>query len=406
MSRRRVAITGIGVVSPLGNDLDTFQRRLLEGRPAVGPITLFDPATLPTRFAAEVRWEGPVLRDRKITFALDAARQALEQAAVDGRGPPGTGGVSLGIGLELFAPEDMVRARAAGFALPPGRAERLTYLQTPSDLVVHLVARRFGLAAPPHTHVSACAAATDAIGTAFRQVASGRRDFALAGGTDSMIHPLGLGGFCKLGALSTRGAEPARASRPFDRDREGFVLGEGAAVLVLEPLDGARARGAAVLGEVLGYGASFDAHGISEPHPDGRGARQAMERALRDAGLGPEAVEAVSAHGTGTPKNDPVEAAALEALLGARVREVPIVATKSLLGHLIAAAGAIEVAAALACTRAGALHATANLDEVDPRCAALDHVRGAPRPARPRVFLKNSFGFGGQNASLVLGMAQ
>lgn len=397
--RRRVAITGIGLVTPLGNDAATFRERLLAGDSGVGPITLFDPATLPTRIAAEARLERPALRDRKVSFALDAARRALEAASACGSRPRGAGAVSLGIGLELFSMEDMARLRAPGFTLPAGQLERLTFLQTPSDLVVHLISRELGLTAPPLTHVSACAAGADALGAAFRLVASGRRDWMLAGGSDSMIHPLGVGGFCKLTALSTRA--DARASRPFDRARDGFVLGEGAGVVVLEPLDAARARGATVHAEVVGYGCSFDAHGISEPHPEARGALQAMTRALEDAGLRPDAIDCVNAHGTGTPKNDPVEALALRRLLGDRLPRVPVCATKSMIGHLIAAAGAVEAIAAVLCMQAGVVHGNPSLEEPDPACADLNLPRAAREHPQAHV-LSTSYGFGGQNAALVL----
>jgi 3-oxoacyl-[acyl-carrier-protein] synthase II len=216
-----------------------------------------------------------------------------------------------------------------------------------------------------------------------------------------MINPLGVGGFCKISATSTRNADPARASRPFDRDRDGFVLGEGAGVLVLEPLEAARARGATPLAEVLGYGCSFDAHGISEPHPEGRGAFDAMARALEDARLSPADVDVVNAHGTGTPKNDPVETLALKRLLGERARRVPVVATKSMIGHLISAAGAVEAIAAIACMRAGFVHPTINLDAPDAACD-LDHVPHEARTLEHRVVLSSSFGFGGQNAAVVL----
>jgi 3-oxoacyl-[acyl-carrier-protein] synthase II len=391
--RRRVAITGMGVVSPLGNSVDAFRDALLAGRSGVGPITVFDPASLPTKIAAEVKWDGPILRDRKITFALEAARQATEAA---GR-PPGEGGLSLGIGLELFSMDDLVAMQRPGFALPESRRERLGFLQTPSDLVVHMLSKRHGLTRPPLTHVSACAAGTDAIGHAFRLVASGRRDWMLAGGADSMINPFGVGGFCRIGATSTANDEPARASRPFDRGRTGFVLGEGAAMLVLEPLENARN----VLAEIAGYGNSFDAHGISEPHPEGRGAWQAMARALADASVAPDEVDCINAHGTSTPKNDPVETLAIKRLLGDRAKRVPVCATKSMIGHLISAAGAVEAVAAVACMRAGRVHPTINLDQPDPACD-LDYVPHVARDHEQRLVLSNSFGFGGQNACIVL----
>lgn len=216
-----------------------------------------------------------------------------------------------------------------------------------------------------------------------------------------MINPLGLSGFCKLRAMSTRNDDPAAASRPFDRRRDGFVLGEGAGALVLERLDSALARGAAIHAEVKGYGCSFDAHGISEPHPDGRGAIQAIRRAIADAGLTPAAIDAVNAHATGTAKNDPIETLALEAVLGARAQAVPVQATKSMIGHLISAAGAVECVAAIGGLEAQRLHPTINLDEPDPACG-LDYVAGQARDHAHRHVLKTSFGFGGQNAALVL----
>ncbi len=391
-----MVVTGMGVVSPLGCALGEFRERLFAGESAAGPVTLFDASGLPTQIAAEVKRPFPEFRDRKIPFALEAARQAMEAAGIRGTG----GSLSLGIGLELFSMDDMAEFRGTR-CLPSDQAERLTFLQTPSDLCVPRIAWRYGFDRPPLVHVSACAAGTDAIGAGYRLVASGRRQCVLAGGTDSMINPLGLGGFCKIGATSTRNDEPKRASRPFDRDRDGFVLGEGAGILVLEPLDAARRRGAQIHAEVCGYGCSFDAAGISEPHPEGRGAFQAMSRALSDAGIGAERIDCVNAHGTSTPKNDPVETMAIERLLGERARGVPVVATKSMIGHLISAAGAVEAIAAILCMEAGVVHSTINLEHPDPACG-LDHVPGGARRHDQEYVLSNSFGFGGQNACIVL----
>jgi len=399
--KRRVVVTGMGVVSPIGSSVAAFTESLLAGASGVGPITLFDPATLPTRIAAEVKWDGPPLADRKIGFAQAAAEQAYLDAHSCGTRPIGDGGLSLGVGLELFRMEDLVAARRPGFALPPTLADRLSFLQTPSDLAVHTLSRRYGLRAAPFTHVSACAAGTDAIGTAFRLIASGRRRWMLAGGTDSMINPLGVAGFCAIRATTTANAFPARASRPFDRERSGFVLGEGAGILLLEALDDARARGASIAAEIVGYGNSFDAHGISEPHPEGRGAYQAMASALADAGIDASAIDCINAHGTSTRKNDPVETAAVKRLLGQRAHAVPMCATKSMIGHLISAAGAVEAIAAIVCMRAGWVHPTINLDDPDPACD-LDYVAHKARPHRQRYVLSNSFGFGGQNAAVVL----
>jgi 3-oxoacyl-[acyl-carrier-protein] synthase II len=285
--------------------------------------------------------------------------------------------------------------------LPATPEERLFFMQTPSDVCVHLISREYGLGRAPLVHVSACAAGTDAIGAAFRMIASGRRRFALAGGTDSMINPLGVAGFCSLNAMSLRNDEPEAASRPFDRTRDGFVMGEGAAVLVLEPRDAALSRGARIHAEIAGYGNSFDAHGISEPHPEGRGAFQAMSRALADAGLSPDAIDSINAHGTATPKNDPAETRAIKQLLGSRAKEVPVCATKSMIGHLISAAGAAEAIAAITCMERGMVHPTMNLTHADPECD-LDYVPLVARKHPQRYVLSSSYGFGGQNAAIVI----
>lgn len=410
--RRRVAVTGMGVISPVGCTVEEFESSLFSGRSGVGPITLFDPASLPTRIAAEVKLPGEVLkfRDRKVSFALLAGEQAMAMATACGTRPGGAdagagAGLSLGIGLELFSMPDMIALRQPGFVLPASPAGRQTFLQTPADLCVHLLCRAHDLRSPPLAHVSACASGTDAIGAAYRLIASGRRRWMLAGGADSMINPMGVGGFCTLRAMSTCNTEPTSASRPFDKRRDGFVLGEGAGILVLEELGDAIARGARVYAEVCGYGNSFDAHGISEPHPEGLGAHLAMRRALEDAGLSPADVGCVNAHGTGTPKNDPVETLAIKKLLGDRAYQVPVCATKSMIGHLVAAAGAVEATAAIICLNAQRVHPTLNLEVPDPLCD-LDYVRGEARAHQHDVVLSNSFGFGGQNASIVLRRAK
>ncbi len=398
--KRRVAITGMGVLSPIGLSVPMFAENLQRGVSGLGTITVFDASTLPSRIAGEVPWKGPIARDRKLTFALEAAQQAMTAAIACGSRPNGIGTLSLGIGLELFSLDDMAELRAGGEPVHKDPAARLTFLQTPSDICAHDLAHKHGLTAPPRLHVSACAAGTDAIGTGYRLIATGRSDWVLAGGTDSMIHPLGIGGFCKLSALSRRNADPASASRPFDRGRDGFVLGEGAGMLVLEPLESARRRSAEVLAEVCGYGNSFDALGISEPHPEGRGAVQAMQRALADAELRPEQVDVINAHGTATPKNDPVETLAIKRVFGDHARRIPVCATKSMIGHLISAAGAVEAVAAIVGLRGGWVHPTINLNDPDPLCD-LDYVPHQSRDWPASVVLSNSFAFGGQNASVI-----
>jgi 3-oxoacyl-[acyl-carrier-protein] synthase II len=276
------------------------------------------------------------------------------------------------------------------------------FLQTQADACVHDISREHGLRMMPVVHVSACAASTDALGHAFRLLRDGDADWMLAGGADSMINPMGFAGFCKIQAMTGRNDDPQAASRPFDTQRDGFVLGEGAGMMVFESLQHAQARGATIYAELLGYGNSFDAFGISEPHPEGKGALLAMRRACADAQLPATSVRHVNAHGTSTPKNDPAETSALKQLLGEQVEAVSVNASKSMLGHLIAASGAIEVAAQIACANKGWLHPTINLEEVDPNCQ-LAHIVGAPqRWQAGGVMLKNSFAFGGQNACLVM----
>ncbi len=397
----RVVVTGMGVVSPLGNAVSILVSELLAGRSGVRRISVFDASGLPTRIAGEARLpEDAPLGDRKIAFALEAARQAMAQA----NWPTdftSLGGVSMGVGLELFKMPDLVELKRDTFVPRETLRERLGFMQTPSDICVHLLAHRYGLRKPPLVHVSACAAGTDAIGTAFRLIRSGRRRCMLAGGTDSMINPLGVAGFCALQATTTRNDEPTRASRPFELRRDGFVMGEGAGVLALERWDDARARGATILAEIAGYGTSFDAYKISDPHPEGFGAYLAMSRAMDDAKINAEQIDAVNAHGTGTPKNDPAETLALKRLFGSRAHRVPISATKSMLGHLISAAGAVEAIASIGCMLEGRVHPTINLDQPDPMCD-LDYVPHTSRAHAQTHVLSSSYGFGGQNAAILL----
>lgn len=430
MNGRRVAVTGWGVATPLGLSRDVFARNLMAGVSCGAPIRAFDASGFACRIAAEVppfdlagRCPGWDLQgvsgsgDRKLELGLVAARDALDQAGLlpSAAARPdrtGVGGLSLGTGLSSVLVAEVER-ELAPFLCESGQFDHESFAaagladrwSTPRHLpgrATELLARLLRVDGPCSTHFSACAASSHAIGLAARWVARGQADRVLAGGMDSMLHPFGLASFVLLGTLTTRNDEPHRASRPFDRDRDGFLLGEGAAMLVLESLESARARGAPVLAEVLGFGSSVDAWQVTAPHPQGRGAALAMRRALKDAGLRPEQVGYVNAHGTGTLLNDPIEIQAFREVFGPAAERCPISSTKSMHGHLIAAAGAVEACAVLVALAEQRLPPTVNIEHVDPACPA-DVVPNTSRPAAFEAALSNSFGFGGQNGCLVLG---
>lgn len=419
--RRRVVVTGVGVVSPLGSSLDAIASAVAGARSGVATLSLFDGTGMATTAVGQVadfdlaawRERVPALAadyDRKVFFALAAGRDAVAAAGLAHRPDlRARMGLNLGTSLESFLVEQLLNECPGPFQVPRFVAAWLArprdgrqLLQTPLDRPGLLLASDQGLGGPSWTNCSACASGTQALGHSLRLVRQGRLDLILAGGTDSMLNPLGLGGFSVLGALAPAGDDPPRACRPFDRSRGGTVLGEGAALFVVEALDHALARGARPLAELVGYGASLDAYRVSDPCPDGRGAAQAMQSALDDARLGPDDVDYVSAHGTGTVKNDPMESRAIETVLGAeRARAIPVSSLKSAMGHLIGASGPVELAVVLAALGRGLVPATLHLTHPDPECP-LDYVPLSPRPATVRVFLKNSFGLGGQNASLVV----
>jgi len=401
----KVVVTGMGVVSPLGNSVLEMRDALLAGKSGIGPLTLFPAEGLPTRIAGECVLDGNVSKDRKISFALSAAESAISDANRQGHTlfeihRPIQCGLSIGIGLELFDMGDLIRFSQNNFEIPEETKGQIDFLQTPSDVCVNILVSRFGLKLLPGIHISACAAGSDAIGHAFLRIKRGEATMMLAGGADSMLNILGVGGFCKLNALSTRNEEPQKASRPFDVDRDGFVLGEGAGIMVLENFDTAIERKAKIYAEIAGYGNSFDAYSVSLPHPEGRGAVQAMKRAIKMAGILPQQLSYINAHGTATPQNDPVETLAIKKLLGPDAYNIPMSSTKSMIGHLISAAGAVEAIASIACANAGRIHATINLDTPDPACD-LDYVPNTTREHWVKYFLSNSFAFGGQNAALI-----
>ncbi len=412
---RRVVVTGCGVLSSIGRGREGFYRALGEGRSGIGPISLFDVSTFPVRQAGEIKDfdagmvsagypETRPIRDRKVFLALAAFDDLLADAEVAPDFAAGEAvGLNVGVSLEVLPIERLTRASAGPAvdraSLLQGIKDMAEVLQTPLDTASRILIGRHGLTGPSYVNGSACAASAMAIGHSFELIRRGLCEVMVCGGFDSMIHPLGIGGFALLGALSTRGEGPA--CRPFDAKRDGTVIGEGAGLVMLEDLDHARRRRAAVLAEVVGYGASLDAFKPTDPDPEGRGMRAAMEKALACAGIEPSAIGYINAHGTSTPKNDEIETKAIKALFGSAAGGIPVSSTKSMIGHLIGAAGAVEFIACLSAFANDLIPPTINYAHPDPFCD-LDYVPNRARPWQGEYILSNSFGFGGQNAALVL----
>jgi 3-oxoacyl-[acyl-carrier-protein] synthase II len=421
-ARRRVAITGLGLVTPSGCDVSTTWEALLAGRSGVGKIGLFDASGFPVRIAAEVKGfaDETVIDDRKLLkfaarphrFALAAAQEAMRDAGIyptEATAERWACAVGAGMmGVDFPELSELHRHCAADGELNAGSllsdevaADPIAFCRSQPPAGLGLLLRRFGIRGYATSVHTACASGGQAIGTAMKVIRRGAADWALAGGFDSMISPVGLGGFCLLSALSADNETPERASRPFDATRNGFVLGEGAGFLVLEEWASARRRGARIYAELAGDGNSLSSYRITDSHPSGDGPIQAMQQALADAGAATAEVDYLNAHGTSTLMNDRSEAAAIRAVFGPHTDEVAVSSTKSVMGHLIAAAGAVEVAICALAIRDGMLPVNANLNEPDPECA-LDIVRGKSRRRRVRVALSNSFGFGGSNSCVVL----
>lgn len=422
--RRRVVITGVGCINPMGHDVETMWRNLLDGKSGVGKTSIFDASRFPTKISAEVRdWdiadigEDPEdwkYRARHTRFAAGAATQAIKSSGLhDSSLDPTRFGVYLGSGegnqdFESFTRMmvaaldgerlDVAQFTKAGLEL----LHPMTELEQEPNMPAAHMASMFNAQGPNANCLTACAASSQAIGEATEIIRRGDADVMLSGGTHSMIHPLGLTGFNLLTALSTRNDEPTKASRPFDRLRDGFVLGEGAGMLVLEELEHARKRGAPICGEMLGYGSTADAYRITDIHPEGRGAIGCMQMAIHDAAISPADIDYVNAHGTSTLVNDKVETLACKRVFEDRAASLPISSTKSMMGHLIAAGGATELIVCLLAIRDGALPPTINYENPDPGCD-LDYVPNEARQASCEHTLSNSFGFGGQNVSLVVG---
>jgi 3-oxoacyl-[acyl-carrier-protein] synthase II len=408
---RRVVVTGLGLVTPLGVGTEESWRAALAGRSGVRAISAFDASALPTRIAAEVRdfddsrfMESKQVRrnDRFIRFALAAAKLAFDDAGLDVDGIARLDrdrvGVIVGSGMGGVATiEDTV------LTMNERGHKKVSPFFVPSviiNLAAGQISLEYGLRGPSFAPVSACATGNHALGEAMLMIERGMCDVVVAGGTEATITPVGLAGFVAARAMSERNDEPDKASRPFDRNRDGFVAGEGAGVLVLESYAHARARGAKMLAWLAGYGASSDAHHITSPPPDGEGARRAMKSAIAMAGLAPRDITHVNAHATSTPAGDVAEARALCALFGSGIDRVAVTATKSMTGHMFGAAGAVEAAFSVLALSRGVLPPTINLDELDPECGPIDVVTSA-REARIDAVLSNGFGFGGTNASVV-----
>ncbi|MGQ9716144.1 MAG: beta-ketoacyl-ACP synthase II [Anaerolineae bacterium] len=405
---RRVVVTGLGAVTPLGNNVPTFWENLLAGRSGAGPITQFDPTDLDVRIAAEVKDFDPVAlfgakearrHDRFALFALEAARQAIADAdlPLDRENREAIGVlIGTGIGGALTFLENYDVLHRAG----PRRVSPFMIPMMMPNAASAVIAITYGLRGPNLCVSSACATGAHAIGEAAEIIRRGDAEVMICGGSEAAIHPLAVAGFARMGALSTRNDEPQRASRPFDADRDGFLLGEGAGVLVLESLEHAQARGARIYCELAGYGASCDAYHIAAPEETGEGAVLAMRRALADAGLPPEAVDYINAHGTSTPLNDRIETQAIRTVFGPHADRLAVSSTKSMIGHLMGAAGAVEAIACVKSLETGWVHPTINYETPDPDCN-LDYVPNQARRLEPRVALSNSFGFGGHNGCLI-----
>jgi len=407
---RRVAITGIGVVSPLGNDVVTTWDALVAGRSGAGPITKFDPAQLAVRFACEVKGFDPLRYMEKkearrfdlfAQFSMGASVQALSDSCIEKTGTldPKRVGVIIGTGTGGIATfEENMRAYVEK---GPGRVSPFFVPMFMANVASALVSMRYGFQGPNYATVSACASSGHALGDAFRLIRSGEADVIVAGGAEAAITPLAIASFANMKALSERNDDPATASRPFDKDRDGFVMGDGAATLILEDWDRAKARGARIYAELVGYGATADAHHITAPAPDGSGAQEAMRLAMQDGGIKPAEVGYINAHGTSTPYGDAAETAAVKSVFGEQARQLIFGSTKSMTGHLLGAAGAFEFAVCTLALHHGVIPPTINQFHVDPACD-LDSAPNHAVRRQVEVALSNSFGFGGHNVTLAV----
>ena len=407
-NKTRVVVTGLGAITPVGNDVASFWQGLKDKKVGIAPITYFDTTDYKAKLAGEVKdFDPKKYMDPKAArrmepfsqYAVAAAGEAIAQAGLDmEKEDPFRVGTSIGSGIGSL--QAMEREHKKMLEKGPNRVNPLLVPMMISNMAVGNVAMHYGLKGKSINVVTACETGTNSIGEAFRSIQYGEADVMVAGGTESAITPLGMAGFAALTALSTND-DPETASRPFDKDRDGFVMGEGAGIVVLESLEHAQKRGAKILAEVVGYGGSNDAFHITSPAEDGSGAAYAMEMALKDAGIAPEKIDYINAHGTSTHHNDLFETMAVKKALGDHAYKVKINSTKSMIGHLLGAAGGVEFIACVKSIEDGFVHATAGLKEAGEGCD-LDYTMGEGVPMDIHYALTNSLGFGGVNASLVI----
>ncbi|MGI8784017.1 MAG: beta-ketoacyl-ACP synthase II [Acidobacteriota bacterium] len=405
---RRVVVTGVGLVSAVGIGTEETWQNLLAGKSGIGPITRFDVSNHSTRIAGEVKNFDPnqyvdhkevKKMDRFIHLALAAAQFAVQASGLKIEGTLRDDvGVYIGSGIGGFT--IIEREHETYLDRGPRKISPFFIPSSIVNLAAGQVSIRFDARGPNSAPCTACSAGTHALGDAFRIIQRGDAEAMIAGGSESAITPMGIGGFGALRALSTRNDEPERASRPFDRDRDGFVVGEGAGILILESLDLAQRRGASILAEIVGYGMTGDAYHITAPPEDGNGAARVMQRTLRDAGIEPDQVQYVNAHGTSTPQNDRIETMAIKRIFGAHASKLAVSSTKSMTGHLLGAAGGLEGGVTVLALRDQILPPTINLENPDPECD-LDYVPDRARKAEVQYAMSNSFGFGGTNACVL-----
>ena len=407
-SSTRVVITGLGVVTSIGHDVDAFWASLLAGRGGIHRVTLFDPTEFASQIGAEVRdWDAAKhmdpkearRNDRYTHFGFVAAKQAVSDSGLDVTKENGDRvGVIIGSGIGgMWTYESQLKVLAER---GPRRVSPFTIPSLIGNMCSGLVAIEYGARGPNFGIVSACATGTHALGEAAHAIRRGEADVMIAGGSEAAITPFAYASFCSMKAMSTRNDAPEKACRPFDQDRDGFVMGEGAGVLVLESLEHARARGARIYCELAGYAATCDAFHITQPDPEGKGLSLAMQRALEYAAVAPEAIDYINAHGTSTPYNDKFETLAIKKLFGDHARKLAVSSTKSMTGHLLGAAGGIESVICAKTIQTGKIPPTINLEKPDPDCD-LDYVPNVAREAKVRAVLSNNLGFGGQNAAAV-----